>query len=359
MSKGTPAEPIFDVEKARSAIEKGRRAKWWTRKRKGARSFGYFDAAERPIKNKGVLERIRALVIPPAWQFVRINPSAGGKIQAVGMDTTGRVQYLYHPAFAAKQQRKKFEKIERFGELLPKLRHVTNEHIALDGLPREKVLAVVMRLINSLYFRVGTDLSAQHYRTYGITTLEKRHLTIGRKGKLSFDFVGKSHINHRKVLVDDDLAYILKDLMGSGRRKKLFQYLDAEGKFKPITPAQINAYIKDATGSEFSSKDFRTWGATVLAAAEFASAGRCETENDTKKCIVRVVKRVAEELGNTPAVCRSSYIHPTVIDAYSAGVTIDKFTPAVSRKIKRKAADLDPEEKAVIRLFKKYRRQET
>jgi DNA topoisomerase I len=356
MNRGNTPEPIFDVDKARSAIEKGRRAKWWTRKRRGVRGVTYLDAGGVVIKSEVDLARIKSLVIPPAWQFVRINPSTGGKIQAVGMDATGRVQYLYHPAFAAKQQRKKFEKIERFGTVLPQLRRVTNAHIALDGLPREKVLAVVMRLINSLYFRVGTDQSALHYKTYGITTLQKRHLTIGRKGKLSFDFVGKSHIQHRKILVDEELAGILKELVAADRGRKLFRYVDAEGKFKPVTPSQINAYLKEATGPEFSSKDFRTWGGTVLAAAEFAAIGVSESAPEIKKNVVRVVRRVAAELGNTPAVCRSSYIHPTVIDAYCSGVTLEEFRPRGSRQIKRTADDLDPEEKALIRLLGKYRK---
>ncbi len=354
MDKGK-LQPIFDTEKARSTIEKNRRSKWWMRQRRRANRFDYFTCDGRAIRNKADLERIRSLVIPPAWEFVRINPSAGGKIQVVGMDSTGRVQYLYHPTFAAKQQRKKFEKIERFGTVLPQLRRLTNEHISLDGLPREKVLAVVMRLINSLYFRVGTDLSAQHYKTYGITTLQKRHLTIGRKGKLVFDFVGKSHIQHRKILVDEDLAAILKDMAATGRGRKLFQFLDADGKFRPIMPSHINAYLKAATAPEFSAKDFRTWGASVVAAVEFAAAGRAETESEKKKNIVRVVRRVAEELGNTPAVCRSSYIHPVVIDAYCAGVTIDEFRPRASRKIPRTAEDLDPEERALIRLLDAYR----
>lgn len=355
MSKGKAAEPIFDTDRARSTIEKGRRAKWWTRQRQGKTSFKYLDADGSVLKGKPVLERIRSLVIPPAWESVRINPSSGGKIQAVGMDATGRVQYIYHPAFAARQQRKKFEKVERFGAVLPQLKSITNEHISLDGLPQEKVLAVVMRLFNSLYFRVGTDHSARHYKTYGITTLQKRHLTIGRKGMLRFDFVGKSHIQHRKVLVDEDLAGILKDMTAAGRGKKLFRYQDADGKFRPITPSQINAYLKAATGPEFSAKDFRTWGATVVAAAEFAAIGKAETEREVKKNVVTVVRRVAEELGNTPAVCRSSYIHPTVISAYCAGVTIDEFRPRKSRQIKRTAEQLDPEERALIRLLGKYR----
>ena len=348
--------PLFDVEKARSTIEKGRRAKWLRRTGSSPRSFKYIDQNDRTVKDKSTIEKIRSLVIPPAWRHVRVNPSATGKIQAVGMDSTGRVQYIYHPTFAARQKKKKFAKLEQFGNMLPKLREATNRDIALDGLPRDKVMAVVMRLINSLYFRVGTDHSARHYKTFGITTLQKRHVTLGRKGTLQFDFVGKSHIEHRKVLVDEDLAQVLKDLMNIKRGRKLFRYLDEQGKARPVTPGQINTYIKSAIGPEFSSKDFRTWGATVLAASELANAGVAESETERKRRIVSIVKRVAEELGNTPAVCRESYIHPTVLDAYAAGLTIEEFRPRDKRRIRRKAEDLDPEEKALIKLLRSHGR---
>ena len=347
----TTVQTLFDCAKAQATIEKGRRAKWWTRKGRTAKTFKYFDAEGNRITDESSLERVRSLVIPPAWKYVRINPFAGGKIQAVGMDSTGRVQYRYHPDFSAKQQKKKYSKIERFGLVLPELRRMTNEHIALEGLTREKVLAVVMRLINSLYFRVGTDHSAKHYKTYGITTLQKRHLRFGRKGQLCFDFVGKSHVQHRKVLVDESLALVIKDLAALGGRGKLFRYLDDSGKRRAVTPGQINAYIKQATGPEFSAKDFRTWGGTVLAASEFAAVGPAESEAELKKNIVRVVRRVAEELGNTPTVCRGSYIHPAVIDAYASGITIDEFRSKRERKIRRTADDLDPEEKALVRLL--------
>ncbi len=346
------AKTIFDVDKARATIEKGRRAKWWRRTGTSHKNFKYVDArGSIIIRNKTDIARIKALVVPPAWKHVRINPSPGGKIQAVGMDGNGRVQYRYNSNFSEKQQRKKFQKIEEFGKLLPQLRQVTNEHVSLDGLPREKVLALIMRLINALYFRVGTDLSAEHYKTYGITTLQKKHLKIGNKGKLVFDFVGKSHVQHRKVIVDQELAAAVKELAALGRGRKLFRYLDADGKARAVTPAQINSYIKSATGPSFSSKDFRTWGGTVLAASEFAELGVAKNKSEIKKNIVQVVKRVAEELGNTPAVCRSSYIHPIVLSAYEAGMTIGDFRPRASRRITRKAVDLEPEEVALIKLL--------
>lgn len=333
-------------------IRKGRRAKWWQRKGSKSKGFEYVDAAGKKIAKQEDLERIGSLVIPPAWKHVRISPSAGGRLQVVGMDTTGRIQYRYNSKYSESQGRKKFAKIEKFGEHLPKLRKKTNEDIALEGFPKEKILAVVMRLINSLYFRVGTEKSARHYKTFGVTTLKNEHLTIGNKGELKFDFVGKSHVQHRKLLVDAELAAIMKDLKSIGPKRKLFHYLDEQGKPRPIKPGDINRYLKEATASEFSSKDFRTWGGSLLAAAELAEIGKAEDEKELKKNIVRAVKKVAEDLGNTPTVCRASYIHPAVLKAYEKGVTIDEFRPRKKRKIKRIEADYEPEEKALLKLFK-------
>ncbi|MEP7147806.1 MAG: DNA topoisomerase IB [Acidobacteriota bacterium] len=345
------SKPIFDTAKARAAIEKGRRGKWLRRAGSRSRGFSYTDAGGRKIRNKEVLERIASLVIPPAWRHVRIAPSAASRVQAVGMDTTGRIQYLYHPKFSERQQRKKFAKIEKFGEYLPRLRKTTNNDISLEGFPREKVLAVMMRLINSLYFRVGTEKSAHHYRTYGITTLQNKHLEIKRGGKLVFDFVGKSHIKHRKIFVDDELAAVMKELKNLGPARKLFHYIDEDGKARSIRPSDINAYIKKATAPEFSSKDFRTWGGTLLAATMLAEIGRAEEERAIKSNIVKAVKNVAAQLGNTPSVCRASYVHPSVLKAYESGMTLDEFRPKKKRQIRRVASDYDPEEKALIKLL--------
>jgi len=346
------AKPKFDTTKARETIAKGRRAKWWQRKGSKSTGFHYVDLSGNRIKDEESLERIKSLVIPPAWRHVRISPSASSAIQAVGMDTTGRIQYKYRPQFSERQQRKKFEKIERFGEYLPKFRTITNEHISLNGFPREKVLAVMMRLINSLYIRVGTEKSAHHYRTYGITTLQNKHLEIKRGGRLVFDFVGKSSIKHRKVLVDEELASVMKELKELGAARKLFHYIDDEGKTRSIKPSEINAYIKTATAPEFSSKDFRTWGGTLLAAIALAEIGKSEDERAAKKNMVKAVKSVAEQLGNTPAVCRGSYIHPRVLTSYESGITLDEFRPKKARRIHRVEADYEPEEKALLKMLK-------
>ena len=343
---------IFDLDKAKEATSRGRRSRWWERKGSKPGRFQYLDSAGQRVTDALSLDRIAKLVIPPAWKHVRINPFAGGKIQAVGVDAMGRMQYRYHAAFSQKQQQKKFAKIERFGEFIPRFIEITNQHIALEGLPKEKVLALVMRLINSLYFRVGTELSERHYKTYGVTTLKKTHLTIGKKGRLEFNFVGKSHVQHRKVLVDEGLSAVVAELYTIKRGKRLFRYLDTDGKVRTVTPALINSYLKEATTPEFSAKDFRTWGGTLLAATILAEIGTVEAENEVNKNIIKAVKKVAEVLGNTPSVCRSSYIHPLILDSYRNGVTIEEFRPRRARVVKSMQAAIVPEEKALLRLFK-------
>lgn len=351
MKKNKDEKPIFDILKAKQKIETGKRAKWWRRSGSNSKKFKYFDVKNNRITDEEQLARIKSLVIPPTWRSVRISPNAGGKIQAVGIDKSGRIQYKYHAKFAEKQQKRKFAKIEKFGEHLPNLRRITNEHLALEGFPREKVLAVMIRLINSLYIRIGTEKSVKHYKTYGITTLQNRHLEIGKNGKLVFSFVGKHHIAHRKVLVDEELANLMHDLKSLGGARKLFHYLDEENKPHTVKPSDINNYLKMATAAEFSAKDFRTWGGTLLAAVELAELGAADNDKTLKKNIVKAVKKVAEQLGNTPTVCRSSYIHPTVLRSYEKGKVLDEFIPKKNRKIKRTQADCEPEEMALIKLF--------
>ena len=207
-----------------------------------------------------------------------------------------------------------------------------------------------MRLINDLYIRVGSEKSVKEYKTYGVTTLRNKHLTIEKGGRLVFNFVGKHSIRHRRLIVDPELAAIMIDLKAMGG-SKLFNYLDADGKPKPVAPRDVNDYLKSATSPEFTAKDFRTWGATVLAASELAEIGAAENKTQTKKNIVAAVKKVAEHLGNTPAVCRSSYIHPAVIEAYEQGITIKEFRPRRKRTIEKVSPDLSPEEIAVMRLL--------
>jgi DNA topoisomerase-1 len=337
---------------AGESVARGARARWWRRRGTKRSGFLYEDAAGRRVTDEAALERIRSLVIPPAWTEVRICPSARGRLQAIGLDAGGRVQRIYHPAFAARQARRKYAKIERFGEQLERLRRKTNEDIALEGLPRERVLAVVVRLINDLYFRVGSEESVERYRTYGITTLRNRHLEIRRGGRLIFTFVGKHHIKHRRILVDEELAALMRDIQ-SLRGARLFQYWDEENRRAvPVRPRDVNDYIKAATTPEFSAKDFRTWGGTLLCAVELAELGKPEDAGQAKRNIVHAVKHVAERLGNTPTVCRNCYIHPAVIERYCQGITLDEFRPRRARRIQRQLPEYDPEEVALLKLLR-------
>lgn len=336
---------------ASSQLTLGRRAKWW-RRAGSKRNFRYETHDGRRITKEEDLARIKSLVIPPAWREVRISPSPRSALQAIGVDKGGRVQRIYHPNFAAKRQRKKYARVERFGESLSALRRTTNEHIALEGLSKERVLAVVVRLINDLYFRVGSEESVKRYKTFGVTTLRNKHLEIKRGGRLIFKFTGKHHIKHRRILVDEDLATLMRDIK-SLKSAKLFNYRTEDGKIKPVTPRDVNDYIKAATAPEFSAKDFRTWGGTLLTAIELAEIGAGETETEKKRNLVKAVKRVAERLGNTPAVCRSSYVHPAVLEAYMEGRTLEEFRPRNERKILRRQPEYEIEEIALLKMLRK------
>jgi DNA topoisomerase-1 len=334
------------------AVERGSRARWWRRVGTKSRGFRYEDAGGRRVVEEAALARIKSLAIPPAWRHVRVAPGARCRLQAIGVDKLGRVQRIYDPQFVARRQREKFDKIVRFGEALPALRRKTNEDIAREGLPRERVLAVVIRLINELHFRVGSEESVKKYRTYGVTTLRNRHLEIARGGRLVFAFTGKHHIKHRRVLVDEELASLLGDIQRL-RGSRLFHFYDEEQKrVRPVSPRDVNEYIKAATSAEFSAKDFRTWGGTLRAAVELADIGKAEDERQAKRNIVKAVKRVAEYLGNTPGVCRGSYIHPLVLESYLKGVTLEEFRPRRERRIGRQQPEYLPEERALLKMLK-------
>ncbi|HYP25500.1 MAG TPA: DNA topoisomerase IB [Blastocatellia bacterium] len=332
-------------------VERGSRARWWRRRGSKKSGFRYEDASGNRITDPSELERIRSLVIPPAWTHVRISPSARSRQQAIGIDASGRVQYKYHPRYSARQQQKKYEKIERFGSYLPSLRRVTNEHLGLEGFPRERVLAIVIRLMNDLYFRMGSEESVRRYRTYGVTTLRNRHIEIKPGGELVFSFVGKHHIKHRRIIVDEELAATMRDLKALGGAK-LFEYVGEDGRVHPIKPKDVNEYIKAATSPEFSAKDFRTWGGTLLAAVKLAEEGAPEDEKQAKSRIIRTIKFVAEHLGNTPTVCRSCYIHPGVLGLYMSGVTLEQYRPRRERYIRRLQPDYNVEEEALMKLFR-------
>lgn len=337
---------------AAGALTLGARARWLRRRGSKSGGFWYEDARGVRVADAGTIERIKSLAVPPAWRGVRIAPGARSCLQAIGIDGAGRVQRVYHPSFAARRQQSKYEKIVRFGEQLGRLRQRTNEDIAREGLPKERVLAVVVRLINDLYFRVGSEESVARYRTYGITTLRNRHLEIKPRGRLVFEFTGKHHIQHRRILVDEELAALARGIQAL-RGRRLFQYYDEERKApRPVTPRDVNDYIKAATSPEFSAKDFRTWGGTLLCAVALAEIGATEDGGQAKRNIVRAVRLVAERLGNTPAVCRKSYVHPAVFESYCRGVTLEEFRPRRERRVAGRQPDYLPEERALLKLLR-------
>jgi DNA topoisomerase-1 len=324
----------------------------WTRK--GSRKrFRYFDAAGREITDEQKLERVRALAIPPAWRDVWISPSARSKLQATGVDAAGRTQYLYHPVFRAKQEQAKYDKLIRFAERLPQLREAMSEHMGLEGLPAEKVAAIAVRLVNLGWFRVGGDRYAKRSRTFGITTLRKSHVRV-RGSRISFRYRGKHSIMLRSAVVDAELAAAMRDLLAlPGTR--LFQFEQPDGTRCNLDQRRLNSYIKTYLGQEFSAKDFRTWGGTLVAAIELAQQDPPENPTAAKRRIAAVMRSVGEKLGNTPAVARSSYVSPAVVEQYLDGRTIDDFRPRHLRVVGARDVGLDMEEQATLSLLRSWR----
>jgi DNA topoisomerase-1 len=316
------------------------------------RRFRYLDAEGREIKDEVKLERIRALAIPPAWRDVWINPSARAKLQATGLDAAGRKQYLYHPDFRARQEAAKYAKLIRFAEALPALRESMAKHIELEGLPEERVAAIAVRLINLGWFRVGTDRYAKSSRTFGITTLRKSHVSV-RGSRISFTYRGKHSIMLRSAIVDAELAAAMKELLAQPGAR-LFQF-EADGARCNLDSRRLNDYIRAHLGEEFTAKDFRTWGGTLLAAIELANHAGPETEAEAKRRVARVMRKVGEKLGNTPAVARSSYVSPAVVEQYLDGRTIEDFRPRKLRVVGARDVGLDQEEAATLSLLRSWR----
>lgn len=280
--------------------------------------FGYRDAEGRAVKDEAALERIRKLAIPPAWTEVWICPDPRGHIQATGRDQKGRKQYRYHSGWRAVRDAHKYDRLVAFGRKLPRLRARIEKDLARRGLPREKVLAAVVRLLEITLIRIGNDEYARANKSFGLTTLRDRHAVISSTGAV-FEFKGKSGKAHRTGFRDRRLARVVKacqDVPG----QRLFQYVDSDGVRHAVESADVNAYLREAMGEDFSAKDFRTWAATVAAARALASGGTCGAKAETRRTINTCVKAVAGLLGNTAAVCRSSYIHPAVLEAFERGV---------------------------------------
>lgn len=305
-----------------------------TRCRRG-RGFVYMEPSGRRITDQDTLARIRALAIPPAYTDVWICPRERGHLQATGRDARRRKQYRYHVKWRAIRDRGKFERLLDFGAMLPRLRRRLRKDLALPGLPREKVLALVVSLLEETMIRVGNDTYARENHSFGLTTLRSRHVAV-HKGRIEFHFRGKSGQWADVVLDDRRLVKAIRrvqELPG----QRLFQYVDDDGTRQPVDSGMVNDYLRDATGGEFTAKDFRTWGGTVHAVAILAATPLPETggERALKATLAAAVKDVAGVLGNTPAVCRSSYIHPEVLAGWLDGELHRRVSPTDPRFIRK------------------------
>jgi DNA topoisomerase-1 len=286
-------------------------------RRADASGFRYIDNYGKPLKDEATLARIKGLAIPPAWTDVWICPSPRGHIQAVGRDVKGRKQYRYHPDWRADRDVRKFERMAAFGRALPRLRKRVEADLARRGLPREKVVAAVVRLLELTLIRVGNEEYARTNKSFGLTTMQKRHLRLASGGAV-FEFRGKSGKTHKTGFQDKRLARIVRacqDLRG----QRLFKYIGEDGEQRAIESSDVNDYIRAACGSDFSAKDFRTWAGSLAAMEGLGLLPPVETKTAAKRSVNTCVKAVAGLLGNTPAVCRAAYIHPRVLEAYEAG----------------------------------------
>jgi DNA topoisomerase IB len=323
------------------------------RRVKRGRTLQYLDEDGERVTDPELLQRIAELVIPPAWQDVWICPYPGGHIQATGMDQAGRKQYLYHPRWRARRDQQKFDDMIEFARALPALREYVDERLALDEVSREHVLAVAVRLLDRGFFRIGSEDYAVRNDTYGLATMKKRHVRL-RGEVLLFDYPAKHGKRRVQAVIDPEVARTVERLKRRrGGGDELLAHKTG-GRWVDIRSSDINGFLKDATGLDISAKDFRTWGATVLAAVALAVAGEVPPASKTarKRVVTRAVKEVAHYLGNTPAVARASYIDPRVFDRFADGQTI---TPALVGAAADSAGEATaiqgPVEEAVLELL--------
>ncbi len=318
------------------------------RRKRVGRHFTYMDVDGNTIRDPQTLARIKSLAIPPAWETVWICPLLNGHIQATGRDARGRKQYRYHRRWREVRSETKFSRMNAFGEALPILRKRVQHDLELPGLPREKVLAAVVRLLEISFIRVGNAEYAQTNKSYGLTTLKDRHVAIDGSA-LKFKFRGKSNIEHLVGIEDRRLARIVKhcrDLPG----QDLFQYIGDDGQPQPINSSDVNAYLREICGEEFSAKDFRTWAGTTLAAQALCELTDCDSDSAAQKNINEVIKVVAQQLGNTPTVCRKYYVHGAVLDAYKDRSLFALF--AETSPVEDSAFGLHPAELLVMKLLR-------
>lgn len=302
----------------------------YTRRRQG-RGWRYLDERGRTVRDRRLKERFAALAIPPAWRDVWICRSSRGHLQATGVDDAGRTQYIYHPAWHEQRQREKYERILRFADGLPGLRRVTAAQLRRRTLDRDKALAAAVQLLDRTYIRVGSEQYAGANGTYGLATLRSRHITID-DDTLILDFVGKGSVDHHAEVTDARLVRAIAQ-MDALPGYEVFSYRDEHGEVVDVRSADVNAYIKEQMGEDFSAKDFRTWAGTVAAAVALDEVGPIEGARERQRAVARVCRLAAELLGNTPAVCRASYIDPRVIDHFLDGRTLSALRATVEDRM--------------------------
>lgn len=320
-------------------------AKGYHRVRKNT-DFVYVDVDEKIVKDKLIIERIKKLVIPPAWENVWICPYENGHLQVTGIDAKGRKQYRYHPNWNKIRNQSKFYRLRRFANALPLIRKQVDKDLNRKGLPFEKVVALVVKLIEMTNIRIGNDAYKKLYGSFGLTTLRDRHVKFD-KTSIFFEFKGKKGVQHKINLQSRKLVNLVKqckDIPG----QDLFQYYDDDGRHHTVGSGDINHYLKEITQEDFTAKDFRVWAGSVNALFAFQEIGQFETQTECKRKVVEVLDLVAKKLGNTRTVCKKYYVHPTVIASYENG-TINNYK--VKTNIKNNK--LNPEEEALVRLLKK------
>ncbi|HET9438911.1 MAG TPA: hypothetical protein VFO52_02000 [Longimicrobiales bacterium] len=333
-------------------MPKSKHKVWWKRTGTGKR-VRYVGADGRALRGAATLERIHALRIPPAWKDVHIAPDPARKVQAFGFDAAGRKQYIYSTEHVEKRDTRKWRKLKRVSAALPLIRDQTNEHLKRADLDREKVHATVVRLICRAYFRAGSERYAVENKTFGISTLRKKHVEISGNN-LIFNYIGKRSIDQRQFVADTPLVEIIEQLLFMPG-ERLFQYFDENGDLRPVTGQSVNRYLNDIVGDKITSKDLRTFGGTVRAATILADIGPASTKTEIKRNLALACKLVSLDLGNTPTICKKAYIHPAVLDEYArAGRTVGNMRRSKRRLNAVEPIEYYPEEAALIRFLERY-----
>jgi DNA topoisomerase-1 len=318
-------------------------------RRRAGKGFSYAGPDGRPVRDPATVARIRALAIPPAYTDVWICPDPNGHIQATGRDARGRKQYRYHPRWRAVRDETKFGRMLAFSEVLPEIRRRADQDLRRAGLPREKVLAAVVRLLECTGIRVGNDEYARTNESFGLTTLRDEHVEVDGS-TMSFAFRGKSGKDHTVELSDRRLARIVSRCQALPG-EELFQYVDGAGEQQTLGSGDVNEYLKSITGQEFTAKDFRTWNGTILAVAALRELGPSATEREARAAIIKAIDRVAQQLNNTRAVCRKYYVHPAVFETYAAGTMLEALANGETSAATEHA--LSAEEEAIVRLLRR------